>query len=110
MKQETLVAAVEHVVHQFLVVLGAKCAGCQCLCLATSEYSRTVRTWQIVGPAGDGAYLVELAAVHAYSLIKNTAAHCVALHFVEVTGNHRGLFLALVFWDCLHEVVKGFLE
>ncbi len=87
-QQETLLALVQHIVHNLLVERGAE-GGChQGLGLATGEDSGSVRAGQIVHLAPDGTDLVGLAAVETDALVQNAAAHCLFLHVVVVTLHH----------------------
>ena len=83
-KDETHVALVEHVVHHFLVELGAKRTGSERLCLTTGEDRASVWHWQRAYLTPDRTYLVGLAAVKTNALVENATAHGVAHHVVVV--------------------------
>ena len=110
MKQETLVAACEHVVNKFLVEACTQGNCCQRLSLATGEHGASVRAGNVVGLAPDGANLGGLAAIHADAFVENYAAHCIALHVVEVAVNHWSLLLALLLGNGLDKVLKYLVE
>ena len=94
-QQESHVALVEHVVHQFLIQFGAQCHRGEALCLAACEDGASVRHGQRAHLAPDGAYVGGLAAVQADALVEDAAAHGVA-HHVVVVAVHHGLFLFLL--------------
>ena len=109
-KQEALVATCEHVVDKLLIKLGSQCHCSQRLSLTTCKDSASVRSRHIVGLAPNGANLVGLAAIHADALIKNHAAHCIALHVMEVAINHWSLLLTLLLGNGLDEVFENLIE
>ena len=97
MQKETLLALVEHVVEYLLVELCAEGHCCKSLCLATGEYSRSMRSRHIVGLNPDGAYVGGLASVEADAFIEDATAHSLTLYVMVVALHERSLFFAFLF-------------
>ncbi len=109
-KEEALVATVEHIVHEFFIELGAEGASGEGLGFATGEHCRSVRARKVVGPAGDRTNLGGLTAVEAQSFVENAATNGVALNLIEVALHHHGFFFAFFLWNGLHKLVESLLE
>ena len=109
-QQETLIALVEHIVHQFLVEFSSKRTCGETLCLAAGEYRASVRHWQRAYLTPYRAYLVCLAAVETYSLVEDAAAHGIALHVVIVTVHHGALLFQFVLGEVCVRSGIAFLE
>ena len=109
-EEEAFVATVEHVVNEFFVELGAECASSESLSFATGEHCRSVRAWQVVGPASDWADFGGLTAIETQAFVENATAHSVALDFVEVALHHHCLFFAFFLRNGFYKFIESFLE
>ena len=96
-KEETHVSLVEHVVHHFLVELGAKRTCRERLCLTTGEDRASVWHWQRADLTPYRTYLVGLAAVKTNALVENATAHGVAHHIVVIAVGLGSFLLEFVF-------------
>ena len=96
MKQEALLALVEHIVNNLFVVGGTQGAGYQSLRLATGKDGCSVRAGQIIHLAPDGTYLGGFAAVETDALVKHTAAHGLFLHIVIIALHHGNALILVV--------------
>ncbi len=95
-KQEALLALVEHIVNNLFVVGGTQGAGYQSLRLATGKDGCSVRAGQIIHLAPDGTYLGGFAAVETDALVKHTAAHGLFLHIVIIALHHGNALILVV--------------
>ena len=87
MEEETLVAALEHVVNQLLVHLCTECTCRERLCLATCEDRASVRHRQRRNLAPDRTDVCSLTTVETLALVEDATAHRVA-HNVSVVAHH----------------------
>ena len=117
MQQETLVALVEHVIHEFLIELGTQGDRCQRLCLTTGEDRASMRhgQWRHLTP--DRTDLVSLTTIETDTLIEDATTHGVTLHIMIVTLHHGIFLLQLIFCQVsmlgsifLLEVIEDLLE
>ena len=96
MKQETLVALVQHIVHHFLIELRAESSSGESLRFTAGEDGRAVRRGERAYFAPDGANLRCLTSVEALAFVENATAHCVAFYIVIVSVDERILFFEFV--------------
>ncbi len=107
-KQEALLALIEHVVDDFLIEGGSEGGGDESLGLASGEYRGSVGTGEIIHLAPDGADLGGLAAVEADTLVEHAAAHGLLLHIVIVAFHHGyALVLAVLLKLLLGHLGEG---
>ena len=109
-QQEAFLALVQHIVHDFLVILCAQCYRSQCLCLATGEDGRAVRAGQGRNLAPDGTDFRRLAAVQAFAFIEDATTHGLFLHVVIVTVDKRCLFFQFFFSELSLELFANGIE
>ena len=116
-EEETLVAALEHVVNELLVHLCAERTGREALCLATGEDGASVRHGQRRNLAPDRTDLVGLAAIETNALVEDATAHGVTHNVVIVALHLCMLLLQVVLAEvgvcgivCLLEVGKNLVE
>ncbi len=110
MKQEAFVALVQNIVNNLFVKLSAKCYCCKRLGLATCEYSRSVRSRNIVGFNPYRTYIRCLATVQTNTFVKYATAHSFAFNIVIVTFYQRCLFVAFFFRKAFNILVANSVE
>ena len=92
MKEETLIALIEHVVNHFLIKFGTQSTCAQRLCLTASKDRTSVRHRQRRNLTPDGANLISLTAIETNTLIKDATTHSIAL-YIMIIAVHHGIFL-----------------